>query len=291
MQASVTSSAGASSASFRPGRGCPACEEPVAHDSGRAWCAGRSCNAEYCVCDCTCLLPETPAPMKLIAVLSWYDEPAWCLTELVTSLGKAGADAIVAVDGAYALFPEGRAQSPSEQSQAILAAAQGCGMEVVLHLPREVWFGNEVEKRTFSLNAAHEIALAGEDWIWICDGDEVVTEADGLREALEQTEHDTADILMDEVLDGSREGVHPIRKFFRAQEQGIELEHNHFTFWSGDQLLYEGFQTPRPDLATSEVLNFVRIDHRRGARSEQRNYRAQVYYDRRKELKAELVPG
>jgi hypothetical protein len=224
--------------------------------------------------------------LKLIAVLSWYDEPAWALTELVTSLGAAGADSLVAVDGAYALFPEGRPQSPSEQSQAILAAAQGSGIEVVLHLPREVWFGNEIEKRTYSL------AEPEQDWIWICDGDEVVTEADGLRHALETTKHDTADILMDEVLDGSREGVHPIRKFFRAQASGIYLEHNHFTFWSGDgQLLYEGFQTPREDLATSEVLNFVRIDHRRGARSEMRNHRAQTYYDRRKQLKAELVPG
>jgi hypothetical protein len=230
--------------------------------------------------------------MKLVAVLSWYDEPAWALTELVTSLGAAGADSLVAVDGAYALFPEGKAQSPSEQSQAILAAAQGSEMECLLHIPQTVWFGNEIEKRTFALCEAGWLANAGEDWLWIVDGDEVVTEAEGLRNALEVTKHDTADVLMDEVLDGSREGVHPIRKFFRAQESGIFLEHNHFTFWSGDgQLLYEGFQTPREDLATSEVLNFVRIDHRRGARSEMRNHRAQTYYDRRKQLKAELVPG
>src|SRR5262249_40678789 len=162
--------------------------------------------------------------------LSWYDEPAWALAELVASTARFGADALVAVDGAYMLYPDGRAQSPAEQSQAILATAQGAGMEVVLHCPQEPWAGNEIEKRTKSLALAEEIAEPGEDWIWICDGDEVVTEGLGLRLALEQTHFDTAEVLMEEVLDGSREGIAPIRKFFRAQASGIVLEDNHFTF-------------------------------------------------------------
>ena len=229
--------------------------------------------------------------MKLIAVLNWYDEPPWCLVELVASLAAAGADSLVAVDGAYALFPNGRAQSPGEQAQAILAAGQGAGLEVALHVPRDVWWGNEIEKRTFAFDLGHHIADDFEDWLWIVDADERIQEALGLRDALERTGHDVASLMMDEVNDGTREGVVPIRKFFRAQETGIHLENNHFTYVTGDgQLLYEGFQAPRPELVECEHLLFVRIDHR-GGRSKLRDHEAQVYYDRRKEAAAELVPG
>lgn len=229
--------------------------------------------------------------MKLVGVLSWYDEPVWCLTELVTSAARAGMDAIVAVDGAYALYPNGRPQSPAEQAQAILASAQGAGIEAVLHVPRDVWFGNEIEKRTFSFDLAHQIATPGEDWLWILDGDEVITEANGLRDALEETSLEAASVWMEEVNDGTREGIIPFRKFFRAQDSGIRCVNNHFTLQSGDgRLLYEGFQTPSEELEPAEHLAFVRFDHR-GGRSEAREYAAQVYYDRRKERKIELVPG
>lgn len=229
--------------------------------------------------------------MKLIAVLIWYDEPTWALVELTASLAAAGCDALVAVDGAYALYPNGRAQSPGEQAQALLAAAQGAGMEISLHLPREVWWGNEIEKRTFAFEAAHGIAKGWDDWLWIVDADDRIQEAQGLREALECCDVDVASLFMDEVNEGTREGVIPVRRFFRAQESGISVVTNHFTYMSGDgQLLFEGYQVPRPELAPCDHLPFVRIDHR-GGRSEARNYAKQVYYDRRKEAAAELVPG
>jgi hypothetical protein len=229
--------------------------------------------------------------VKLIALLTWYDEPAWCLTELVTSVAKAGADHLVAVDGAYALYPNGTAQSPGEQAQAILAACQGAQIGVTLYCPQEVWFGNEVEKRSFAFAAGHQVAISGEDWLWIVDGDEVITEAQGLHDALAKTSFDVVSAMMDEVTAGSREGVVPIRKFFRAQPSGIHLEHNHFTYRTGDgQLLYEGFMVPKPGLVEADHFAFVRFDHR-GGRSKIRQYQAQVYYDRRKELVAELVPG
>ena len=82
-----------------------------------------------------------------------------------------------------------------------------------------------------------------------------------------------------------------MRKFFRAQETGIYCEHNHFTFKTGDgQLLYQGFQQPSDELVRCEHFGFVRFDHR-GGRSQKREYDAQVYYDRRKQTSAELVPG
>lgn len=228
--------------------------------------------------------------MKLIALLSWYDEPVWALTELVASLARAGCDHLVAVDGAYALFPEARAQSPGEQAQALLAAAQGAGMGVCIHVPQEVWFGNELEKRTFLFAAGHQVAEPGEDWLWVCDADEVILEAIGLRERLEATEHDVAEVIlrMNENGDG---GLEPIRKLFRAQQSGIFVRTNHFTYQTGDgRLLWEGHLPPKPVLVGAETMHFVRVDHRR-TRKDRRLEDRQRYYDRRKEHGIELVPG
>jgi hypothetical protein len=229
--------------------------------------------------------------MRLIALLSWYDEPTWCLTELVASLATAGVDHLVAVDGAYMLYPEGRAQSPSEQAQAILAGCQGAGIGVSVYSGREVWYGNEIEKRTFTFAAGHLCAEPGVDWLWVVDADERIQETLGLREALEQTECDVATLMIDEVNDGTREGAFPLRKFFRAQQTGIHLENNHFTYKTGDgQLLFEGYCIAKPELVEADNFPFVRIDHR-GGRTKQREFQAQVYYDRRKEHGAELVPA
>jgi len=228
--------------------------------------------------------------MRLIAILTWYDEPAWCLTELVASLALADVDHLVAVDGAYMLYPEGRAQSPGEQAQAILAGAQGSGMGVSLYAPQDVWFGNEIEKRSFTFAAGHLIADPGIDWLWVVDADERIQETVGLRDALEATEFDVVSVLMDEVNDGTREGAFPIRKFFRAQPTGIHLEDNHFTYLSGDgQLLFEGYCIARDGLVDCDHFGFVRVDHR-GGRSKLRNDQARIYYERRKQFASELVP-
>lgn len=229
--------------------------------------------------------------MRLIAILTWYDEPTWALTELVASLAAAGVDHVVAVDGAYMLYPEGRAQSPGEQAQAILAGAQGAGMGVSVHCPQDVWFGNEIEKRSFTFAAGHMVAEAGVDWLWVVDADERMTETLGLRDKLADCDCDVAALTIDEVNDGTREGGFPLRKFFRAQETGIHLVNNHFTYMTGDgQLLFEGYCVAKDDLVECEMFPSIRIDHR-GGRTKLRSHQAQVYYDRRKELGAELVPG
>jgi hypothetical protein len=81
------------------------------------------------------------------------------------------------------LYPEGRAQSPGEQAQTILATAQGAGMGCTIHEPQDVWFGNEIEKRSFLFRAAHMVARPGVDWLWVVDGDDRIQESLGLREA------------------------------------------------------------------------------------------------------------
>ena len=48
--------------------------------------------------------------MKLVAVLIWYDEDPQLLYETVTRLGRIPVDALVALDGAYDLYPGGQAR-------------------------------------------------------------------------------------------------------------------------------------------------------------------------------------
>jgi hypothetical protein len=50
--------------------------------------------------------------LKLVAVLIWYDEDPQLLYETVTRLGRIPVDALVAVDGAYDLYPGATGSSP-----------------------------------------------------------------------------------------------------------------------------------------------------------------------------------
>src|SRR6266498_1360247 len=57
--------------------------------------------------------------LKIIAILSWFDEsPSW-LSACVASLARAGCSHLVAVDGAYRLYPDGRPHSGIAQQDAI----------------------------------------------------------------------------------------------------------------------------------------------------------------------------
>lgn len=214
--------------------------------------------------------------MRLIALLSWYDEPAWCLTELIGSLARVGVDEIIAVDGAYVLFPGARAQSPSDQSQAILAAAQGAGMGVTLYCPRDVWMGNEIEKRSFMFELAHQVGEPG-DWFWVSDGDEIVREAIGVHKALKRTEHDVGEVILDQISSNGGTVGFPIRKLFRWQPTGIQVIGNHCTYLTDGKALW----APHGDLVPAEPLLFVRVGHRGDVRPPDRVRDRERYYNAR----------
>jgi hypothetical protein len=46
---------------------------------------------------------------------------------------------------------------------------------------QEPWQGNEVEKRSALFALSDTIACPG-DWVWVCDADEVVTDAYGVKD-------------------------------------------------------------------------------------------------------------
>ena len=97
-------------------------------------------------------------------MLNWYDEPPELLRQAVAGAATI-ADRLVAADGAFELFPGGKAQSPDEQWGAIEneTAEQGLGLTF---LPSRLWPG-QVSKRTATLRAA----VKDSDWVMVVDAD------------------------------------------------------------------------------------------------------------------------
>lgn len=224
--------------------------------------------------------------MRLVALLNWYDErPEW-LVELVGGIAAAGVNHLVAVDGAYALYPYGRARSNSDEAHALVGACAGVGIGLTLHQPEHVWLGNECEKRTAMFELGHRVAQPGTDWFWVCDGDEIVTEARTLREQLASAKHDAGEcVVWWEKPDGIKT-YKMIRKFFRAQPDGISVTDNHYTYVAGDGRRLWG-NLPREDC---ERLWGVEIEHRLAKRTGPRLDAQHEYYRRRKDEKIELEP-
>lgn len=140
--------------------------------------------------------------MKVAGLLSWYDEsPAWLATA-VSGMARV-CDEIIAVDGAYALYPSARPRSHPQQVEAVLQAAEAGGAGCTVHRPREVFWGNEVAKRNLTLALASAHLESGRDWLVIFDADWHVTEANParFRHELEETDLDVALYTIVESLD------------------------------------------------------------------------------------------
>lgn len=103
----------------------------------------------------------------MVGVLCWYDEPADALAAAVAGFARV-CDQIVAIDGSYALYPQGRARSLPEQAEAVLASCEAAGAGCLVHRPSEPFYGNEVEKRNLSLRLA---ATFDPSWVIVFDGD------------------------------------------------------------------------------------------------------------------------
>lgn len=234
--------------------------------------------------------------MKIHVLISWYDErPDW-LAATVASCAKF-ADTVVAVDGAYALYPDGKGQSPTGQAEAIRETARALGMGVTICEPALPWRGNEVEKRAAMFRVAETVSEP-RDWYFIMDGDQVVREVRcDLKEQLAFTDLCVAEsgfwtrrqhyapedrpfvTSMDEF-----QGA--IRTMFRAIP-GLTVEGTHFNYVcpDGRTLWSNGPGQERALDLRDEVL----IEHRNQARDLWRNQSREKYYERRNSLNIEGV--
>ncbi len=131
--------------------------------------------------------------MKIIGLLNFYNEsPSW----LATAVGGFGriCDTIIAVDGAYALFPGGRACSHPNQAEAIQTAAEAAGAGSIVFRPNEIWHGNEVAKRNQLIKLAGTLDLTSEDWLMVFDADchMLMCEPGVIRDVLADTDKNVA---------------------------------------------------------------------------------------------------
>jgi hypothetical protein len=228
--------------------------------------------------------------VKIVGCLSWYDEsPAW-LGGAVTSAARV-CDHVVAVDGAYALFPHGRAQSSSQQHEAIREAAHGAGIGLTLHLPLERWEGNEVEKRSFLLELGCRVA--GDDgWLFVFDADDLIRETPAdLRDRLAATEMAVAEVRSIELRDPQQwpemtracdvpmEWGGPRRLLFRALP-GLRVAGTHWMNIADDgNGGYRCLSGPRQfDPEDALPLPEVVVEHRTHFRDKHRQALAKGYY-------------
>lgn len=217
--------------------------------------------------------------MKICALLSFYDERPEDLQRMAASLPKAGVDHLVALDGAYALYPDGKPASSHESRRALAAALNQAGITHNIVVPDTVWHGNETEKRTrlFRLGDEH---TAPADWFLIIDGDEVITQAPSdLRQQLEYSPMDVGEVTFSEPRPRRKTRSFPIPILFRAV-RGIEVVKNHFTYRTPDgRYLWGNAVTQR--LQARLPLHDLVVEHRKYMRLPDRRKAAVGYYERR----------
>ena len=234
--------------------------------------------------------------MKVIALLSWYDEPVPWLAECVASAAKI-VDHFVAVDGAYALFPEATRKPTSDpvQAETITRTARGAGLGVTVHTPSGPWWGNEVEKRDFALQLGQTVADPG-DWYMVIDADEVVAQAPSdTRQRLADAGEDAGEVMMWErnaqqtvadLVDASQDYRWMLRRFYRAQPD-MHCVQAHYVVTAGDRVLCGNPNKHRVEPAFG-LPDFV-LEHRTRLRSKHRQRQKREYGTQLVELGVERL--
>lgn len=234
--------------------------------------------------------------MKLIAVLSWYDEsPSWLAGCVSALCSRCRIDHLIAVDGAYGLFPGGRGSSGPEQHAVIHETAAAGGAGVTIHAPGQPWDGNEVEKRAFAFALAETVSTP-DDWYFVIDADEVVTSSPDLHQLLAVSDLDVATVTLverhdphatEETADAARsfvwdrESRSPSHRLFRAH-RGLRPVGNHFTYLTANGPVHISGRADTTDAR-------VEVEHRTRFRDLSRRQLQQRYYDRRDRLGIESI--
>lgn len=217
--------------------------------------------------------------MKIVALLSYFDEQPEMLVDLVESLARAGVAGIVAVDGAYAEYPDATGTTGIDQALAITGTAVENGMFATVHIPSEPWAGNEIEKRTFLFALGHQYVEPGEDWLWVVDGDEIVLIDDTIVERLHSTLSTTDAHVAKVGLHEKNAGHWMLRMLFRSQPSGIFVGPYHAKYITGDKrVLWASCHQGQEDPAVTVPM--VHVLHRPLERLPERKVRRRQYAER-----------
>lgn len=240
--------------------------------------------------------------MRIIGTLCFYDEPPSWLAATVASCARL-CDHLVAVDGAYQLFPGGL-QKPTSSAmahEAIVQTAAASGMGVTLHVPSGPFAGNEVEKRNLMLRLAATVGEPMVDWVFTVDGDEVVTHvSDLVRSDLAATEYSVAETTTvesspnadDEQRAAYEAGARPYRHLMRLLPN-LRVVGAHWVYM-GDHpdhgtVCLQGVNGVHDIEPALDVRHTVRKEHRHAWRARKRLEDARAYYTMRDQLVVERV--
>lgn len=222
--------------------------------------------------------------MKVIGLLSWYEEPVSWLAETVASAARL-CDHLIAVDGPYAEFPFAHTKpaSGTDQAEIILHTAAGADMGCTIHASRKPWRGNEVEKRSFMFDQALTMTTE-DDWLFVIDADEILTHVpDDTRERLAKLEADVAEVRL--WVRGDQDDAFTARRFFRAL-RGMKYDGAHYVVTAptatGVKVL--SGDPDRQRLESAAELFDVRMEHRSGQRTALRTGFKDQYYAKLHEI-------
>lgn len=223
--------------------------------------------------------------MAITTLISWYDEnPQW-LAEAIYSVASF-SNQVIAMDGAYALYPNAQRVSPVEQSEAIHKAARESGIGCVIVEPTQPWRGNEIEKRSTLFAIAESFTDEATDWYFILDSDEYVYSNPylNLPSLLFNTSEDVCNVNVWEK--GAFWRFYP--KFFRAL-RGIRAVGNHWTYELPDGRRLWGHGHRGKILEPAADFMKLQVCHRAN-RSHEREKAAQKYYTNREAAREERDP-
>lgn len=216
----------------------------------------------------------------IVALLSFYDETPAMLDQCIRSL-EGAVDRLIALDGAYALYPGGTAKSPSPQQQTIIDAAEEVGITGQVVTPATVWAGQEIEKRNH-LFALGEAETTSQDWYMVIDADETLTRFDPeLHDWLTDSVFHVAQITLREY--NGHTSAH--RMYFRAL-RGLHVGDAHYHYLApnptgnGNVWLWGDSATWAPPLAPALDLTATTVVQHH-ARPKVRHDKAQTYYKQR----------
>ena len=232
--------------------------------------------------------------MRLIALLSWFDEPPELLALCLDGAKRAGCSAVVAVDGRYAMFPSMTNVSDPKQRAVIDAACRHHGLELTTHVSGP--WTDEAAKRTVLFALALAVSDRGDWWINL-DADTIVTEVDaGLLRRLAETEEDAALARVVDV--EARRARRPdwpeqvdFRLLFRAQPLYVEGHHYDYRRMTDDAFVWRGgagWNENNGVVPAANLADLITVEHRPAARDPGRVLLKNQYYTRRDEQGAEM---
>lgn len=210
--------------------------------------------------------------MRIIGLLSWYDEDPLWLSGAVVGAGGI-CDHVVALDGAYELFPDGKPHSPNEQVEAILGAAHFAEIGCTIQQPQTLWTGNQIEKRNALFRLASSVAEPG-DWYFVFDADDLVVSVPAdARTRLYRATEDVA------VYTFTGDRYH--RGFFRAfPSLRVEDAHYHYIADRGRKTIHLRGNDAVHKLEPFMTLTGFRVQHRKSERSPERAAAIAEYHRR-----------